>query len=398
MNVFDRRDVRPVINAAGTLTRLAGGIVHPDAAAAMAEAAGFSVDMAELQAHASDRIATVTGAEAGYVTSGASAGIMLATAACLTGLDPARMAKLPHTRSMRNDVLVARSQRNSYDHAVRAAGARLVEIGLPDRVAGAGVRDAEPWEFAEANTDRTAAVYYAAHRQARPPLDQVTAMAHEAGLPVIVDAAAELPPQSNLKRFVDLGADLVAFSGGKAIGGPQASGILCGRRDLIMAAALQNLDMDVMWDLWEPPPALIDKARLKGPPRHGIGRSCKVGKEEIIGLLVALEAFVAEGDGPRHARWLAECRHLADGISGQNQARVAVSGAEDIAAVPKVELDFGHQGSAAAAGLIRALTQSRPAIHADPMRYEVGIVVFNPMCLRPGDTENIVTAIMRQLG
>ena len=195
MNVFDRRDVRPVINAAGTLTRLAGGIVHPDAAAAMAEAAGFSVDMAELQAHASDRIATVTGAEAGYVTSGASAGIMLATAACLTGLDPARMAKLPHTRSMRNDVLVARSQRNSYDHAVRAAGARLVEIGLPDRVAGAGVRDAEPWEFAEANTDRTAAVYYAAHRQARPPLDQVTAMAHEAGLPVIVDAAAELPPQ-----------------------------------------------------------------------------------------------------------------------------------------------------------------------------------------------------------
>ena len=150
-------------------------------------------------------------------------------------------------------------------------------------------------------------------RDARPPLRDVVAVAHAAGVPVIVDAAAELPPQANLNRFIAEGADLVVFSGGKAIGGPQASGILCGRRDLIMAAALQHLDMDVMAEFWAPPARLIDRDRLDGLPRQGIGRPCKAGKEEIVGLLTALELFIAEGDAARHGRWLADARIIADG-------------------------------------------------------------------------------------
>ena len=180
-------------------------------------------------------------------------------------LDPGRMARLPDTKGMKDEVIMVRSQRNFYDHAIRAAGARIVEVGLPDRYSGAGVRDAEDWEIDDAITERTAAIFYVADIQARPPLSEVVRVAQARGVPVIVDAAAQLPPQSNLKRFIAEGADLVAFSGGKALGGPQASGFLCGRRDLIMAAALQHLDYDIFWDMWTPPAFLIDKLAPQGP-------------------------------------------------------------------------------------------------------------------------------------
>ncbi|MEQ8698583.1 MAG: hypothetical protein RLT05_18755, partial [Bauldia litoralis] len=219
MTVYARRGIPTIVNAAGTLTRLSGGIMRPDVAAAMAEASAHCVDMVELQAHASDAIADATGAEAGYVASGAAAGLLIGTAACMTGLDAAAMARLPDTTGLRNEVIVARGQRNGYDHAVRAAGARLVEVGLPDRASGAGVRDTEPWEIAAAITDATAAVLYVATSNSRPPLRDVAAVAHAAGVPDIVDAAAELPPQANLRRFIAEGADLVVYSGGKAIGG-----------------------------------------------------------------------------------------------------------------------------------------------------------------------------------
>jgi len=397
VNVFEQRGIQPVINAAGTLTRLAGGLVRPEVAAAMAEAARYSVNMVDLQAAAAKRIAEVTGAESGYVTSGASAGLLLATAACLTRLDPARMAALPDIDDQPREVLVARGQRNSYDHALRAAGARLVEVGLPDRASGAGIRDAEPWEYAEAVTTQTVAIYYVASREARPALSEVAEVARAADIPLIVDAAAELPPQSNLQAFIAAGADLVVYSGGKAIGGPQASGILCGRRDLIMAAALQHLDMDVRWDLWNPPPALIDKTQLKGLPRHGIGRSCKVGKEEVIGLLTALDLFVAEGDVARHAGWLVLCRDLADGLSPHATMDVAIKGATDIALVPKVELAFAEDNTGAALQLVEALQAGAPAIHTDPMFVERGVVVFNPMCLRDGDTATIIERVLDHL-
>lgn len=138
-------------------------------------------------------------------------------------------------------------------------------------------------------------------------------VAHKRGLPVIVDAAAQVPPSQNLYRFIDMGADLVCISGGKGIRGPQGSGILCGRKDLIASAALQSLDRD-LFEIWDPPRSLIPKERLSGKPLHGIGRSMKVGKESIIGLLVALEEFAEKGFEERSERLLQLLRAIAEKV------------------------------------------------------------------------------------
>src|SRR5205085_801258 len=213
---------------------------------------------------------------------GAAAALTLGTAAILTGLDCGRMERLPWCAGFAHEFVIAREQRNGYDHAVRAAGARLVEVGFHEVVAGAGVRRAEAWEYEAAMGPRTAGVFYVHDRQARPPLEEVAAAAHARGLPVLVDAAGELPPRANLRRLLAAGSDLVAFSGGKAIRGPQGTGILCGRRDLVGSAALQMLDADDHFELWEPPAELIDRARLRGLPRQGIGRGFKVSKEQVL--------------------------------------------------------------------------------------------------------------------
>jgi len=390
-NVYERLGVRPIVNAKGPSTRLSGGMMHPEVAAAMAQATALCVDMAELQAAASAAIARATGAEAGYVTAGAAAGLLLATAACMTGLDPGRMNRLPDTTGMKNEVLVARSQRNFYDHAVRAAGARLVEIGLPDRVSGAGVRDAEPWEYADAINERTAAVLYVASPEARPDLTDVAAVAHAAGVPVIVDAAGQLPPAANLRRFVAEGADAVVFSGGKAIGGPQGSGILAGRRDLVMAAALQNLDLDIPFALWTPPPGLIDKDRLKGIPHHGIGRSSKVGKEQVVGLLAALERFAGEDDATRRAPWLARMRALADALKPLNNAAVELR--DEGHPVPTVALRLAPAAGLGADALLLALQTGTPPIYADPSEARSRTVVFVPTCLQDDEVPVIARRV-----
>ena len=394
-DVYARLGVPTIINAKGPSTRLSGGIMRPEVAEAMVEASRACVDMAVLQARASAIIAEVTGAEAGYVTSGAAAGLLLGTAACITGLDPGRMNRLPDTTGMKNEVVIVRSQRNLYDHALRAAGVRLVEVGLPDRYAGAGVRDAEAWEIADAICERTAAVHWVAAKGARPALADVVEVAHAAGVPVLVDAAAQLPPAENLRRFIAAGADLVAFSGGKAIGGPQASGILCGRRDLIMAAALQNLDLDIFFEQWAPPEGLIDKRHLKGLPQHGIGRACKVGKEQIVGLLTALQLFLDENPEARLARWLKLMQELADGIAGLAGTEVSLSSEGE---VPEVVLELQPAARVAALEFMHRLETGTPAIFADPFAVHEGRIRFGPMSLKDGEPARIALRLRAILG
>ena len=386
-NVYERLGVRTIINAKGHATRLSGGIMRPEVTAAMVEASQHCVEMAELQARASEIIAEITGAEAGLITAGAAAGLLLGAAACVTGLDAGRMNRLPDTAGMANEIVIVRSQRNFYDHMIRAVGVRLIEVGLPDRYAGAGARDAEAWEIADALSERTAAVHWVAGPSARPALEQVVEVAHAAGVPVLVDAAAQLPPAASLKRFMQAGADLVAFSGGKAIGGPQASGILCGRRYLIMAAALQNLDLDVFYELWEPPAHFIDKTRLKGLPQHGIGRGCKVGKEEVVGLLTALRLFVEEDASIRRARWRGLMQELADGLDGLPYAKVRLLDDDE---VPLVALDLDEAAARLSAlELMKRLEHGTPAVFADPSALDEDRILFGPVALTDGQPAQI---------
>ena len=379
--VYARFGLEPIINAKGPGTRLSGGIARPEVRAAMADAMAHCVDIVELHAQACEVIARHTGAEAGLVTSGAAAGLLLGTAACITGLDPGAMARLPLTSGTRGNIVMVRSQRNQYDHALRTTGLEVVEVGLPDRYAGAGCRDAEPWEIADAIDEATKLVHWVADAHSRPPLAAVVEVAHARGVPVLVDAAAQLPPKAALRSFIAAGADLVAFSGGKALGGPQGSGILCGRRDLIAAAAMQMLDMDYPPGFFRPPAHFIDADRLPGLPPHGIGRPCKVGKEQIVGLLVALELFVAEDDETRHARWLATVTAVADRLDGLPSVRVEVRGD---AAVPTLALTL-EDGAQAALSLYDALVSGRPSVHLDPEELAAGRLVLNPMCLAADD-------------
>lgn len=398
-SIYARLGVPTVINAHTTATRLSGGIMRAEVAEAMREATQFTVDMATLESRASEIIAGHTGAEAGYVTAGAAAALLLGTAACVTGLDPSRMNRLPDTRGMKNEVIVPRSHRNFYDHAVRSVGVSLVEVGISDRYSGAGVRDCEAWEIGAAINENTAAVLYVANANARPSLAEVVAVAHARGVPVLVDAAAQLPPAANLRRFIAEGADLVCFSGGKGIGGPQASGILCGRRDLVMAAALQHLDQDIFWEQWNPPPALFDKSRIPGLPQHGIGRPAKVGKEAIVGLLVALEHFVAEGDDTRIARWGAQMQALRAALEGLRHARVDLVQDRRGAAIPVVHLALDEAAAGMTAlDLVRRLQDGEPSVHANPSRTHEGLVLFSPVALKPGDERAIAARVREILG
>ena len=397
MSLFDKWGLAPIINASGAVTRR-GGAPMPDAVLeAFCAAARESVPLDELQAAASRVIAQATGAEAGLVTSGAAAALTLGAAAILTGHDLGRMERLPHCDGFPHEFVMAREQRNGYDHAVRAAGAHLVEVGFHEIVAGSGVRRVEAWEYEAAFGPATAGALYVYDPQSRPPLAEVVARAHARGLPVLVDAAGELPPRANLRSILTTGADLVAFSGGKAIRGPQATGILCGRRDLITAAAVQMLDMDDHYELWEPPPDLIDKARLGGIPRHGIGRGMKVSKEQVAALLTALQLFTSgayDDELPLQRRLLEQ---IAAGLAGlPARCRILTPADGQSSPVLEIALDEGAVGRSALE-VCRRLRRGKPSIQVGHGLLHEGKLVVNPLHLNDQRASILIRRLREEL-
>jgi D-glucosaminate-6-phosphate ammonia-lyase len=380
VGVYEELGLEPIINASGAVTRLGGAPMSQAVLDAFCQAARQSVPLEQLQAAAAREIAAATGTESGLVTAGAAAALTLGAAAILARHDLARMERLPHCEGFPDELVVAREHRNGYDHAARAAGARLVEVGFDEISSGAGVRRVEAWEYEAAFSPRTAGVLYVTTAGARPPLAEVVACAHAHHLPVLVDAAGELPPKANLKSIAASGADLVAFSGGKAIRGPQATGILCGRRELIASAALQMLDMDDHLELWQPPAELVDRAKLAGMPRHGIGRGFKVSKEQIVALLVALRMFVRgdyDRELPDHRRRLeaiaAELAHCAA------CCRLADAGGESL---PLLEVSVNEQRlGRTALEVCRLLRAGSPPCYVGHGALRAGKLIINPLHL-----------------
>ena len=397
-NPYAALGVKRRVNAAGTLTRLGGALMAPEVIDAMGAAARWSVDIGELQAAASRTIARITGAEAGLVTTGAAAALTLAAAAAMTRWDIARMAALPHAEGFPNEILLPRTHRTGYAHALQAAGARLVDLGHNDRGTGAGVRGIEPWEIEAAITPRTVAFAFSANPANVDDLPVVASVCRPRGLPVIVDAAAQLPPKRNMRLFVELGADLVAFSGGKAIGGPQASGILAGRRALVGAALVQQLDMDVAPETWTPPD-LVDRAALRGVPHHGLGRGFKAGKEEIVGLLVALERFAAADDAALNADREARLGRIAAAIAALPGLRTRVVPAAETGRVPVLELAIDRAVTRASAIELSArLQRGDPPVHLSERFAVRDVLIVDPQVLAPEDDALVTDAVKRALG
>ena len=392
-SVYDTLGVRRILNAAGPVTRLGGHRVAPEVAAAMAEAAQGHVQMDELHARASELLAEATGAEAGLITSGAAAGLTLAAAACLAGFDPARMDALPFVPDGRNEIVVQRGHRNAYDHAIRAAGARFVEVGYLG-YPGQGIT--HPWQIEAAISERTVAVACPVmDTPGTVPLAEVAAIAHRHNLPVIVDAAGSLPPRDNLRRFVREGADLVAYSGGKAIGGPQGSGLLVGRRDLIESARLQMLDMDVYAQVWQAGRPYLRDGRLPGPPNHGIGRGGKAGKEQIVGLLVALRRYLAHDEAAELQAQAARAYRLAEALDGVRGVRTNLAAPRG--GIPKVEIWLDEEALGLTAwDAMAALEAGDPAVFVSQGLADRGGLLVNPSTLADGE-ERIVAARISQV-
>jgi D-glucosaminate-6-phosphate ammonia-lyase len=368
-DVYQRLGVRRLINARGTHTRLGGTLIRAQVLAAMQEAAGAYVVLDELQDKASEVIARATGAEAGMVVGGAEAGLLIGTAAILAGTDHAKIAQLPNTDGMKNEAIIHRAHRNGYDHAVRAAGARIVDIGYGGSTL--------PYQLRSAINERTALVMYLMSpwaSRAALPLAQTCEIAHEYGVPVLVDGAAMLPPTNSLQRFIDEGADLVTFSGGKGLMGPQSSGILAGRADLIRAA------------------------RVNGSPSHSVGRAAKAAKEDIVGLIVALEDYMQRDHDADTAFWRAQAEFMLARLNGF--PGVAASYIHDGREhpVPRVELVFGPESGIDSHDLVVALEEHDPRVFLfEPTgpSAKPNSIVINTQTMQPGE-EKIVAEVLGQ--
>lgn len=372
-DIYERLGVRRLINARGTHTRLGGTLMRPEVVAAMQEASRGYVVLDELQDKASEVIARATGAEAGIVTGGAEAGLLFGTAAILAGTDPAKIAQLPDTTGFpKNEAIMHRAHRNGYDHAVRVAGAKIVDIGYGGSTL--------PYQLKAAINERTALVMYLMSpwaNQGALSLRQTCEIAHEAGVPVLVDAAAMLPPTTSLTKFIAEGADLVTFSGGKGLMGPQSSGILAGRADLIAAA------------------------RLNASPYHSVGRAAKAAKEDIVGLIVALEDYMQRDHGADFAYWKYQAEYMLEHLQGFPgvAARYLYDGREH--PVPRVEIHFLPESGIDSHQFVLAMEEHDPRIFLfEPTgpSAKPNAIAINTQTMQAGEEKIVAEALRSAIG
>jgi uncharacterized pyridoxal phosphate-dependent enzyme len=364
MDIYDELGVRKVVNGHATLTKMGGSIMPQIVLDAMAEAARHFVDIDELQEKVGEKIAELTRNEAAYVSCGAAAGLVLTTAACITGMDPEKRARLPYTDGMKNQVIVHKSGRVGYDFAVRQAGGRLVEIGTES--------ETSPEDMERAINEKTAAIFYfynVTRMKTHVPLEVGVEIAKRKGVPLIVDAAAQLPPVENLWWFTQMGADLAIFSGGKGLCGPQSSGLVLGRKDLIEACAFNAC------------------------PRAFIGRPMKVGKEEMVGLLAAVKWYVNLDHEKLMRAYEDQVQFVIDEFSGIPHVSARRNFPSEAGQpMPRAEIIFDEQNLGLTRDeILTQLMEGEPSITLAGARAN-GVFV-NPQTLEPGQAKIIVDRI-----
>jgi L-seryl-tRNA(Ser) seleniumtransferase len=352
-DVLGELGVRTFINAAGTYTMLTASLMLPEVVEAIQAASKHFVNIVELQDAVGAKIAALIGAEAAMVTSGAAGALTVGTAACLTGKDPKAILQLPDLTGLKSEVIVQKSHRYGYDHAVRACGVKMVEVETAAQLEAAV-------------NPRTAMMLFF---NANDPVGQIhaaefVALGKKHRIPTMNDASADVPPASNFRKYTEAGFDLVTFSGGKGIRGPQSAGILYGRKDLIEAARLNT-----------------------SPYSDTIARGMKVNKEEMVGMLVALEMYLKRDHAAEWKEWERRVKVLTDSVAGLPSIAHEVQIPEIANHTPHLKFRWDSAKiKLTPPAVMKQLREGKPSIEACPATNERELV-FTVWMLEPGEAE-----------
>jgi uncharacterized pyridoxal phosphate-dependent enzyme len=363
---YEELGVRTVINCEGTMTMLGGSLPHPELEAVMAMAGRHFVSIPELEVAAGNRIAEMLKLPDGYtalVTSGAAAAMQSGLAGILTGGNESLIRQLPDLNGMKSEVIIQKSHRNPFDHQLRSTGVRLVEIETVD-------------ELRDAVNNRTAMMHFTnfANGAGQIKVDEWVRWAKQFNIPCMNDAAADTPPVSHLWEYAAMGYDLVTFSGGKAIRGPQCAGLLVGRKEMVANALLNN-----------------------SPHEDTLGRSQKVGKEEIVGMVKALELFLAEDHDAQTKEWQERLERVANEIT-------KIPGVTTEFFVPEIANHVPHMAIAWDETRIalkpqeasKLLRNSKPSIVIGGGEGRPGLTMCS-FALQPGEEKIVADALSRLL-
>ena len=373
VDYYDKLGVTKIINAAGTYTTLTASIMPPSVQAAVARAAKSPVRLVELQNAAGEYLAHLLKCEAALVTDGAASALTLGAAACMTRANGAAVHNIPSDMTgLRNEVIVQKGHRYDYDHAIRNCGARFVEVETME-------------QYQAAFNDRTVmAHFFNAAESGEISREDWIRVAHAHNVPCFNDAAADVPPISNLWNYTQMGFDLVTFSGGKGIRGPQNAGLLLGRKELIVAAAMNN-----------------------SPISDTVGRGMKVSKEQIVGMVAAVDWFLAQSDAGMEAEFRARAERIAALLKGipSLECRIAIPSVA-ANAVPHLMIRYDQQRvKISPLAVMTELRRGRPSIELCPatgrerqggLPSDENTIVVGVWMLQPGE-ENIVARRLREV-
>jgi uncharacterized pyridoxal phosphate-dependent enzyme len=358
---FKELGVRPVINAAGTFTALTASLMPPEVTAAWNYASKSYVRLAELHDAVGKRIAELIGVEAAMVTSGAAGALTVGAAACVTGKNMDFVRRIPDTTGMKNEVIIQKSHRYGYDHAVRSAGVRFVEVETRE-------------ELERAIGERTAMMLFFNDADPRGQIKvaEFAELGKKHNVPTFNDAAADVPPLERLSLYSKMGFDLVTFSGGKGIRGPQSAGLLLGRKDLIEAARLNT-----------------------SPNSDSLSRGMKVNKEEMLAMMVAVEVYLKKDHQAEWREWEKRCKLILDSVASIPTISGTIKVPEIANHVPHLHITWDQSAvKLSYRDAARLLREGEPAIEVTPGGRDA--LVIGPWMMQPGDAQ-IVARRLREV-
>jgi len=362
-NPYEELGIPTVINCEGTMTMLGGSLPHPQLEAVMFMAGKHFVSIPDLEVAAGNRIAQMLKLPEGYtalVTSGAAAAIQSGLAGILTGDNEALIRQIPDLTGMKSEVIIQKTHRNPFDHQLRTTGVKLVEIETRE-------------QLRRAVSDRTAMMHFSnfANEAGQIKVDEWVKLAKEYKIPCMNDAAADTPPVSHLWDYANMGYDLITFSGGKAIRGPQCAGMLLGRKDLVAYALLNN-----------------------SPHEDTIGRSQKVGKEEIIGMVKALELFLAEDHDALAKEWQARLQGISQQITKVPGVRTSFFVPDIANHVPHMQITWDSKIALTPEQVSKTLKSSKPSIVMGGSEGKPGLAM-NSFMLQPGEDKIVAEQLVK---